>query len=176
MPYLLALLAAAGGIIYWMYRARDAAQVTHEIADMASDVMGAARRFGFRRKYNTHPVDSIDEPDLAAGALGVAFLELSGMPTQDQKNALLISLQTHLNLSKSKAEELMVLGHWLVNECQGAAPAIPRLSKRLYKISGAQYLETTMGLVSNIVAAGTGELSQQQHEALHEVRRAFRVS
>lgn len=40
--------------------------------------------------------------------------------------------------TRTKVEEMMVVGRWLVNECHGAQPAIARLAKRLSRLdSGA---------------------------------------
>lgn len=175
MPFLIALLGVAGAVVFWMYRARDAANTASDLADMAGDVVSAARRFGFRRRYNMHPVDSIDDPALAVGGLSVAFLQLGGVPTQEQRIALLVSLQSNLGLDKDRAEELDVLGQWFVNECNGPAQAIPRLAKRLYKLDGAQHLETIMAVVNDTVQAGSGALSDQQREALEDVKRAFHI-
>ena len=68
----------------------------------------AARRLGFRRRINTHPVDSLEEPKLAIGALGIAFLELGGLPTEEQQNALLKSLQARTGQSLDDAEETLI--------------------------------------------------------------------
>lgn len=176
MPYLIGLLGVIGAAYFWMIRMRGAAEMTSELADLAGDAMAAARRFGFRRKHNQHPVESIDDPVLAVGALGVAFLQLGGTPTTEQKTALLRSLQSQLSLPLEKAEELDVLGQWFVNECQGPEPAMSRLSKRLHKLSGAQHLSVTMAIASDVVAAGNGALTDRQREALHDVKRAFHVS
>jgi len=105
-----------------------------------------------------------------------AFLQLGGVPTEEQKSALLHSLQSRLSLNLSKAQELEVLGHWFVNECKGAEPAVARLSKRLYRLTGKEHLETTMGVVGDTVAAGSSGLSDRQREALHDVKRAFHVA
>lgn len=175
MPYILAILGALGTVYFLVMRARNAAEMTHELADLAGDVMAAARRLGFRRRRNQHPVDSIDDPVLAVGGLAVAFLQLGGMPTAEQKSALLRGVQSRFDLPLGKAEEIDVLGQWFVNECNGPGPAVPRLAKRLYQLTGPEHLEVTMGLVSDVVGAGTGQLSPQQQEALQEVKRAFRV-
>ncbi|MCP3972452.1 MAG: hypothetical protein GY717_19445 [Rhodobacteraceae bacterium] len=176
MPYIIALLGVLGAAYFWLSRVRNAAAMTNELADMAGDVMAAARRLGFRRRSNTHPVDSIDDPGLAVGGLGVAFVLLGGTPTTEQKSALLRGLQTRLSPPLAKAEEIEVLGHWFVNECNGPGAAIPRLGKRIYQLSGTEHLETSMGLVSDCVAAGSGELTDRQREALHDVKRVFRVA
>jgi len=176
MPYIIAIMGLLGAAYFWMMRARNAAEMTHELADIAGDVMAAARRFGFRRRHNTHPVESIEDPQLCIGALGVAFLQLGGMPTTEQKAGLLRSLQSRLNLNLEKAEELDVLGQWFVNECKGPQPAVQRISKRLYTLTKSEHLEVTMGVVTDTVAAGSGDLSERQREALHDVKRAFHVT
>ena len=175
MPYILGLIGIVTAAYFLVIRARNAAEMTSELAGVASDVMAAARRFGFRRKYNGHPVDSIEDPNLAIGGLGVAFMQIGGTPTEEQKSALLGSLQSRLRVSAQEAEELDVLGQWFVNECNGPAQAIPRLSKRLYKLSQSEHLETMLGLVTDTVAAGSAGLSVQQKEALEDVKRAFHV-
>ena len=55
----------------WANRARNAAHMTNDLAGMASDVLFAARRFGFGRKLNLHPAYSIDDPKLATAANSV---------------------------------------------------------------------------------------------------------
>ncbi len=175
LPYIIAILGALGVAYFWMMRARGAAEMTSELADAASDVMAAARRFGFRRRYNTHPVDSIEEPNLAIGGIGTAFLELAGIPTTEQKQALQRSLQHHLALPPARAEELIVLGHWFVSECNGPPGAIPRLGKRLYKLTGVEDLQTAMAVVGDVIAAGATGMDDRQREALHDLKRAFRL-
>jgi hypothetical protein len=41
MPFIMALLAIAAGGYFWMNRARNAAHVVQDLADMAGDVLGA---------------------------------------------------------------------------------------------------------------------------------------
>lgn len=175
MPVLLALLGILAGGYFWMSRARDAANMIDELADAAQTAMGAARRFGFRRQANQHPVDCIEEADLATAALAVAFLELDAMPSDRQKNALWLGLQQALGLSLKDAEEMVVLGHWYVQECQGPQPAITRLSKRLNELSGATALTSAMPLIQHIADSKDSPLSESQLEALGDMKRIFRA-
>lgn len=78
MPVVLAILAAAGGLIFWMMRARNAAQAAQELVDMAGDLASAARRFGFRRQAGRHPVEALDQPDVAVAGLAMAMMEVGG--------------------------------------------------------------------------------------------------
>ncbi len=174
MPFILALLAVTGAAIFWFSRAKDAAHVAAEVADMAQTALGAARRFGFRRRADRHPVDSIEESGLAIGGLSTAFFELSGLPTAEEKQALHIGLQSELDVSLADAEEMAILGHWFVNECGGAMPAVARLAKRVNRLSGPDGLAQAMS-VDRIAKAGGGDPSPAQREALAEIKSVFRL-
>ncbi len=175
MPVLLAILALAGAALFWMNRARNAAHVASEVADMAETVLGAARRFGFRRKADRHPVDSIEDKKVAIGGLATAFMELSGLPTTEEKKALVVGLQSSLDLSHADAEEMTILGHWFVNCCNGPQPAVARLARQVNRLAGAEGLTTSMEVIQRIAEAGGGVLSPQQGEALDEIKRVFRI-
>jgi hypothetical protein len=174
MPFILALLAAAGAAYFWYIRAQRAADIATELMDVATDVRNAARRFGFRRRANQHPVESIDDPKIAIGAMGIAFLEMDDLPTADARAATDIALRKHLNISAEEAEEVAILGHWLVEECNGAVQAFPRLAKKLRRMEHPPALETLMNVVQDITAATGGEPSRRQAEALQDLNHIFR--
>ena len=109
MPYIVAILGLLAAAVIWVNRARAAADATRELTGVAQDVMAAARRFGFRRRLNLHPVESLDDPDIAVAGAGIAFLELGGLPTAEQQDRLVVSLQSHLGQSREKAEEALIL-------------------------------------------------------------------
>lgn len=173
MHILIGLAALIGGAVFWTLRARNAANAASELADMAGDVVAAARRLGFRRRYNQHPVDSVEDPVLAAGALTVAFLDLGATATAEQRRAHLLALQSHLDISLADAEEFLVMGHWLENECNGPAPAVSRLGKRLMKLGGSPALDAPLQIINDI-ATKHGGLTDSQRDALHDLRVIFR--
>lgn len=175
MPVILAILAAAGAVVFWLYRARMAGEVAQELAGAAADVLNAARRLGFRRQANQHPAEGVAKPDLAIGALAVAFLELDSLPSADQQAALARSLSGRLGVAADRAEEIIVLGRWLVTECHGPQAAIERLAKRLYRIDGSASLEPLMGVLGDVAQAGRGVLSDRQKEALTDIARHLRI-
>ena len=176
MPFILAILGAIAAGYIWYLRTRTAASVAQDLAGAASDVLNAARRFGFRRRANVHPVESIDDPNLAIAALGSAFLELDDLPTAEQRAALLRALQSHTYQDLSGAEESLILGRWLVGECNGAEPAVTRLARRLAKLDRKGAFEPAMAVLRDVAAAGSGTLSRRQKEALDEIARAFGVT
>jgi hypothetical protein len=177
MPYILAVLGLLAGAIIWMGRARAAAEATRELTGVAQDVMAAARRFGFRRKLNLHPVESLEDPDVAIAGAGIAFLELGGLPTSEQLDRLAVSLQSHLGQSAGKAEEALVLGRWLVTESGGAQQGLERLSRRLYKMRGMESFQTLMAVLKDVAAtARDGKVSARQTDALAEIATLYRIN
>ena len=173
MPVLIALVTIISMVGAYLYYMRTAADTANDLADVASGVMSAARRFGFRRHYNTHPIDSVDDPILAAGALTVAFIEQGPPPTQDQRDRHVRALQSHLNVSKKDAEELLIMGHWFVNESNGAATATARLGRRLMRLAGAEALDAPLLVINDVAAANNG-LNDTQRDSLDDLRRIFR--
>ena len=172
MHIIIGIIGLAPAAYFLVLRARRGAEVASDMVDVGRDVAAAARRFGFRRRYNQHPVDSVDEPNLAIAALGTAFIALDDLPTADDRKRLDIALRKHLNLDATGAEEIEVLGQWLVSECQGAEPAVPRLAKRLNKIDGGASFGTLMEVIQT---AARTPLSQRQTDALQDIKTAFRL-
>jgi hypothetical protein len=176
MPYLIALLGLLGGAAFWFYRMRAAGQAAQDLVGVAQDVISAARRFGFRRRYNEHPVDSLQDADVAIAGAALAFLDLASLPTAEQQDALLISLQSRLGHDKAKAEEAMILGRWLVTECGGSDAALKRFSRKLVKMKGTDALQPLMQVVRDVAASGRdGALSTRQKDSLDDIARTFRL-
>lgn len=177
MHIILGLIGALTVAFIWVTRMRNAAEMTHELAGVAGDVMAAARRLGFRRKLDTHPVESLDEPNLAIGAIGIAFLELGGLPTAEQQDALLTALQSRTGQTPKDAEETLILGRWLVTESNGPSQAIPRLARRLAKIDRAGSFTPLMAVLNDVAQAGRSDgVSDKQRDALTEIAQAFRLT
>jgi hypothetical protein len=175
MPFILGLLAVIGVAYFWAQRARNAADMTRELAGVASDVAAAARRFGFRRRVNVHPVEGLDDPDVAIAGAGIAFLELGGLPSTEAQDALARSLQSRLNMAHDKAQEAMILGRWLVTESNGAQPGLTRLVRKLAKMKGQAGFEPLMLVLRDITEANAGVLSPQQGDALDEVKYIYKL-
>ena len=173
MPVILALIGAATAFYFLVIRARNAADMAADAMGMANDVRLAARRFGFKRRTNLHPVESIDDPKLAVAAIALSFMELNDLPTQDQRDAMIRQAQSSLDISKTDADEMMVLGRWLMNECGGADPAISRISRKLQRIDGANSFDALMALIKSVVPAEG--LNDRQRDALDDIKRAFRI-
>lgn len=85
MPYIVAILGLIAGGYFWMNRVRNVSNAAQDLVGVAQDVMSAARRFGFRRRYNEHPVDSLQDPDVAIAGAGLAFLIWPGCRRRNGK-------------------------------------------------------------------------------------------
>lgn len=176
MPVLIALLGAAVALYFFVNRARSAATIATDVLDMANDVRLAARRFGFQRRVNIHPVESLEDPRVATAAAALAFLELDDLPTAEQRRRLVEALERGFAIGRAEAEEMQVLGRWLVAECGGAQPAVSRLARKLYKLRGQEGFEPLLGVVQEVLSEGHGgSLSDRQRDALDDVRLAFRI-
>ncbi len=175
MPILLALIGVAVTAYIWMNRAKRGADIAGELIDAAADVKNAARRFGFRRRANQHPVDGIDDPKLAIGGLAVAFLEMDDLPTADARAQMDLSLRKHLAIDGETAQEITVLGRWFVEECNGPVQAFPRLAKKLNRLDGASYFNDLMAVLTDITQSTEGGPSPRQSDALADLARIFRL-
>ncbi len=173
MPFIIAFLGVVMAAGIWAWRIRMAAQVSRDLAEMAGDVVAAARRLGFSRRLNLHPVESVDEPALAIAGLGIAFLELSALPTAEQQRVLIDSIARHCHESQTRAEEMAIVGRWLVTECKGPQTAIPRLTKRLYQLDKAGF-QPLLAVLNDVGQAGGG-LSPRQRDALDEISRGMKL-
>ena len=176
MHILIAIAGLIAAALVWAYRVRAAAEVSRDLADMAGDVVAAARRLGFRRKTNIHPVESVDDPALAIAAIGVAFLELSALPTAEQQHALARSITEQTGSTPTETQERMIVGRWLVSESGGPQQAVTRLARRLHKLDPASW-QPLLAVLNDVgQAAGAPALTPRQRDALDEISRAMRIA
>jgi hypothetical protein len=175
MPILIAAIGILAAVYFFIIRARNAAGMATELMDVANDVRLAARRFGFKRKSNLHPAESIEDPNIAIAGIATAFLELDDLPTKDQRTALEHNLRQVLGLESQAAAELAILGRWITAECGGADAAIARLSRKLFRLNGSESFTPLLQTVQGTLTAGSGTLNLKQKEALDDVKRAFHI-
>ena len=172
MHIILGILGLAAAAYFLVMRARNGAEMAGELLEVADDIRAAARRWGFRRNRNVHPVDDIDDPRVATAAIGTAFIALDDLPTADARSKLAASVARTNDLPAKDAQELLILGQWLVENSGGPAQSLTRLSKRLFKLGGNNQYGPLTGLLQDTVI---GELSERQIEALDDIKRAFHI-
>lgn len=173
MPVLIALLGIIATAAYFIIRARNATHAAEELLDVANDVRLAARRFGFRRRSNVHPVEALEDSNLALTTAALSFLQLDGPTTQDVLDRFAIQLRKTCDLDQSGAEEAIILGRWLISECGDANAAFSRASRKLQKMTGVDGLTPLLTVIKGSLP-GDG-LSVRQNEGLEDLKRVFRV-
>jgi len=99
MPFIIGILGIIAAAYFWTMRARNAAEMAKTVAEVPGDIMAAARRFGFKRRMNVHPVESVDDPNLAIAGIANSFFELGALPTEEQRRMLYLQVQSVLRVS-----------------------------------------------------------------------------
>lgn len=170
MPILIAILAAIGGVIWWYIRSNPR-EAIDTAQDVVATVRNAPRRLAFRKQTNAHPVEGIDDERIAICAIAQSFIELDDLPTAEQRDRLHILVRTKLKTSEEDAQEMEVLGRWLMNQCNGPSEAITRLTRRLKKIDPG----TSWTLLQEILPEIAGDgLSQAQVAAVEDLGKALK--
>ena len=171
MPFIILILTVVGGAIWWWIRSnpRDALDMA---VDTATTLKNAPRRYAFKRKSNRHPVETIEEPEVAIATIVQAFLRLDQMPTKEAQDQAAQALRRAYNLDLPELEELLVLGNWLANQCQSPSAAISRVSRKLKKINGDTIYDTLSSILSD--ALKNQDLSAGQQNALEDIKITFR--
>ena len=73
MPFIIMILGAIGGAIWWWVRSNPR-EALHVAEDAATTIKNAPRRLAFRKQTNAHPVECVDDPRSAIGAIAQAFM------------------------------------------------------------------------------------------------------
>lgn len=122
-----------------------------------------------------HPAEAIEDPDIALAGIGAAFLALDDLPTKGQRSALISGIERAAGLTLTDAGELAVLGRWIMEQSDGPGQSVSRLSRRLYKMRGAEGFPPLMTVIDTVAKAGDAQLSRRQKEALGDMRQGFRL-
>jgi hypothetical protein len=169
MPIIILILTTLGGALFWWVR-QNPGQAINAAQDAVTVARNAPRKLAFRKQTNAHPVEGIDDARIAVCGLAQAFIELDDLPTAEQRTKLNTLLRSELRCAADEAEEMEVLGRWLMVQCQCPDAAITRLSRRLYKIDGGASWDVLQDILSSLVE---GELSASQVDAIAVMKRAF---
>ncbi|MEM1232991.1 MAG: hypothetical protein AAGH70_02595 [Pseudomonadota bacterium] len=171
MPIILGILGAIVAAYFFFIRARNAGQIAGDVFDAANDVRLAARRFGFRRTANRHPMEDVDDPNVACAVVALSYIQLDGPASATDHARLKETLATVLEMSAQDAEELLILARWLIDQCNGASPALSRAARKLYKMQRENAAGPMLGILSEVAASPSG----RQQDALQDVRVALHL-
>lgn len=169
MPIIILILTTLGGAL-WLWARQNPGDALNAAQDAVTTARNAPRKLAFRKQMKAHPVEGIDDARIAVCALAQAFLELDDLPTAEQRKHLNTLLRTKLRCSAEEAEEMEVLGRWLVAQCQTPDAAVTRLARRLHKIDGDASWDLLQDILTRLVE---GELNPSQVDAITDMKRAF---
>lgn len=165
------ILAAVGGAIWWWVR-NNPREALNTAQDVATTLKNAPRKLAFRSVANAHPVEGIDDERIAICAIAQSFIELDDLPTSEQRQQLHVLLRSKLRCSEEEAQEMEVLGRWLMTQCNGPDGAVGRLGRRLRKIDSG----TSWDRLQEVLMPLAGDaLSRSQIEAIADLKTALRV-
>ena len=170
MPVILAILGIISAAAIWYYRAQAARDAAGDLMDMANDVRLAARRFGFKRRTNVHPVDSIDDARLAAAGLVAAIAGMAGPPGQPQLDEMSRQFQSVFSTSKEDAAEIVTFGRWIAEQCGTRSEAVRRLSKRLRALNASDGHDDLQSMIDAVIAHA-GPQTEDQADAKDMITR-----
>lgn len=171
MHILLGLIAIIGGIVFWIWRIRNAATVAREVVDVAGDVQAAVRRFGYRRHADKHPLDVVEDPRLAAAGILAAIAKMDGDYTREQIMTIQNECARVFEATPKDAEDFASYGRWLAQQLSNPDEVVRRLSRGLSGTLGpaerAQFLEM-VERVAVVEGGGVSDPQRLAHKQLSE--------
>ena len=171
MPIILAVIAALGGAYIWYLRAQAAKDAAETLADAANDVRLAARRFGFRRKTNVHPIDAVEDAQLLIVGITAAMAQLDRAWNTDLQKRLAIGAQKVLRVDSEEAAEMVVFGQWLADQSADGEEAVRRMAKRLRGMGQAEARVQLGEMLAFAVADADGAFSDRVVDAIGTLNR-----
>lgn len=175
MHIVIAVISLLIGGAYWYSRLNAAGRAAGDLRDAANDVRLAARRFGFKRRSNVHPIDALDDARLAAAGIVAATAQMDCMWEQSIWIAMLQQTQSVFNVDLQEAEEITTFARWIADQGGNPHEAVRRLSKRLKRLAGQDALEDTVTMIRAVSGRGGRVLSQDAKEAIETVERVLKT-
>lgn len=173
MHVILGALALLGAVLFWYYRLRDARDAGGEIIDAARDVRGLVRRNMYKRKYNQHPADQVDDTRLAAAGIVIAIATMDAPIAQAEIEALNAAARETFAVTSAEAEDITHFGRWVADQCQTNTEAVRRLSKVIKKLAGAEAGPDLLLMIERVATADGHALGDMEHEAMDLIRRTL---
>lgn len=177
MFYYAIILCAVGLVGYVVLRkVQRGSYLFGSLLDAPPPVRAAAKRLEFKAQPNVHSIVSVNSPELCVAAMAVAFARMDDNERIDA-HELPRFVQKQLQLEAAQAQDVCVLGAWLVEEGGGPTPAFDRLTKRLKQLDHGPYFGKMMSVLGDVTAAGTkGMPSARQADAMGALARIFRTA
>ena len=133
MPIILGLLGVISAIAFFIWRMKNAADATREIVSTADDMRGKVHYWWFRRNYNKHPLQLIEDPREAAVAWMVAMAQDDGVVSEAELAEIRTQMRATLDIDTPV--ETLARARWAVRDLRNldscATRLIPLLRRKL---------------------------------------------
>lgn len=174
MPFLIAIVGLLVAAFVWYNRIKQAGHFAGELKDAANDVRLAARRFGFKRRSNVHPIDALDDARLAAAGIVAATVQMDGMWEQSMWDAMVQQAQSVFDVALDEAEEIVTFARWIAVQGGNPHEAVRRMSRRLKRLAGKDAMADTVQMIRGVSGRGGRALSHDAQEAIETVERVLK--
>jgi len=172
MGFVAILLALAAGVGVWMWRAERASDAAQRAFEMASDAKAAARRFGYRRKLNKSPLDTVDDPRLSAAGILVSVAKLDGDISRAQIEGITRACIEEFEVESAEADDMTAFGRWLSQHGE-PEEVIRRLARGLRGSMDDERSASLYAMMESIAGIEGGAPSSRQVETFDMVRRVL---
>ncbi len=174
MPAIIALVGLLVGALIWYNRMKQAGHIAGELKDAANDVRLAARRFGFKRRANVHPIDTLDDARLAAAGIVAATVQMDGLWDQSMSDAMIQQAQSVFNVDLGEAEEVVIFARWIAAQGNNPSETVRRLARRLKRLAGQEAMTDTVQMIQGVSGRDGRALSPDAEDAIATVERVLK--
>ena len=174
MPVLIAIVGLLVGALIWYNRMKQAGYVAGELKDAANDVRLAARRFGFKRRANVHPIDTLDDARLAAAGIVAATVQMDGLWDQSMSDAMVQQAQSVFNVDLGEAEEIVIFARWIAAQGSNPHETVRRLARRLKRLAGQEAMADTVQMIQGVSGRNGRALSPDAEDSIATVERVLK--
>ncbi len=176
MPAIIAIIGLLVAALVWYNRMKQAGHVAGELKDAANDVRLAARRFGFKRRTNVHPIDALDDARLAAAGIVAATSQMDSLWDQSMSDAMVQQAQSVFEVGLDEAEEMVVFARWIADQGGNPHEAVRRMARRLKQLAGGDTMADTVQMIRGVSGRGGQMLSRDAEEAIETVERVLKTA
>jgi len=153
MHILAAIGAGLGVALLILWRMQQASNAVRDVANAADDVRGFFRRWAWRRKADTNPLDAIEDAREAAVVMMIVVAQADGALTERERLAILAQMSEHFGATSRQSEELLARGRWLVQDKADPAEIFRRLTPTIRKSCGPKEQQDLLAMLRTVAAA-----------------------
>jgi uncharacterized tellurite resistance protein B-like protein len=163
---LLAIMGAAGALLWRMSNTADAAR---QVVDTADDAQGLLRRWLWRRKTRVDLLGEIQDPREAAACMMVAVAQTDGALSDREHTAIIEAMVQNFQSTTEDADAMFARARWLVRDAADAASCFTRLQSVIMKSLAEQERRDLITMLTT-VATADGEIRQAERDAIARLR------